>query len=163
MGSTERYSSEYGPEKICRARVINKDEKKETIYGHPNATVSDILGRTYHVIRKFVTFSNDDGREFKLDNENAYDTFEIGDKANLTLRESFIAIWDYQPPNFDEKREIRRNRDPNPNRYDRVVKLEKLIEGKTGLTAREIDISKTKVPLSREVEELMLKMYYTSG
>src|SRR3989344_6651063 len=101
MGSTERYSSEYGPEKICRARVINKDEKKETIYGHPNATVSDILGRTYHVIRKFVTFSNDDGREFKLDNENAYDTFEIGDKANLTLRESFIAIWDYQPPNFD--------------------------------------------------------------
>ena len=59
MGSTERYSSEYGPEKICRARVINKDEKKETIYGHPNATVSDILGRTYHVIRKFVTFSND--------------------------------------------------------------------------------------------------------
>jgi len=131
---TKRYGIKEGPLTDILT-VSDKRIEKRNVGGHPCPAIESIIKKGCQKYIYTITFSSSSRRKLKVEDEIVFNSLDINDEVKATYYLGFLADYNYVPPKFDEKKEIKRVRDPY---WDTLVRLEKTIDQKSLL----IDLSK---------------------
>jgi hypothetical protein len=102
--------------------VADKKQERRHVGGHPNRVIERILHKGVTQNIKVVELSGSMG-VLRIEDETVFNSLDLRDQVRATFSMGFDADYDYIPPNFDEKQEVKRYHD---HYWDTVSFLEKI-------------------------------------